>query len=91
MKLCFMPSGLFSYWLLQFLRTGRYGRSYGDLYARTSNGYWWSATAGSATNGRSLGTYTGYVNAQNNLFRGYGFALRCGATCNAVTSSTIQQ
>ena len=66
-------------WPLQFLRTGRYGRSYGDLYARTSNGYWWSDTAGSATYGRYLGTWTGNVVAQRNTFRGAGFALRCVA------------
>ena len=76
---------------VQFLRTGNYNRSYGDLASRTTNGNWWSDTAGSATNGRNLDTNTGNVNAQNNNWRGNGFALRCGATCNAVTSSTIQQ
>ena len=74
-----------------FLRTGHYARSYGNLAARTTDGNWWSATAGSATHGRYLGTWTGYVYAQNNYSRGLGLALRCGATCNAVTSSTIQQ
>ena len=63
-------------WPLQFLRTGYYHRSYGYL-ARTADGSWWSATAGSATHGRYLFTWTGYVNAQNNVFRGNGFALRC--------------
>ena len=78
-------------WPLQFLRTGYYDLSYGYLHARTTDGLWWSATAGSATYGRNLGTHTSGVNAQSNYFRGHGFALRCGATCNAVTSSTIQQ
>ena len=78
-------------WPLQFLRTDLYHRSYGYLASRTVDGRWWSATAGSATLGRHLGTYTGYVYAQNYNWRGNGFALRCTATCNAVTSSTIQQ
>ena len=86
-----MPSGLFNYWPLQFLRTGYYHRSEGYLGGRMAGGYWWSGTAGSATSGRNLSTWTDLVNAQDNLFRGRGFALRCGATCNAVTSSTIQQ
>ena len=64
-------------WPLQFLRTGHYGRSYGYLNERTTDGHWWSGTAGSATNGRLLNTWTGNVYAQYNLFRGYGFALRC--------------
>ncbi len=78
MKLCFMPSGLFNYWPLQFLRTGYYHRSYGYPTARTVNGIWWSSTAGSATYGRRLNTWTGNVHAQTNSFRGAGFALRCG-------------
>lgn len=48
----------------------------GYLYERTTNGYWWSDTASSATLGRYLSTWTGNVNAQNSYFRGYGFALR---------------
>ncbi len=73
-------------WPLQFLRTGFYYRSYGSLNVRTTGGYWWASTAGSATYGRNLYTWIGYVNAQYNDWRGYGFALRCGATCNGVTS-----
>ncbi len=69
-------------WPLQFLRTGHYRRSYGYLLVRTTAGYWWSGTAGSATNGRRLSTWTGNVNAQTNGFRGYGFALRCVAQRN---------
>ena len=63
-------------WPLQFLRTGNYHRSYGYLHGRTADGSWWSSTAGSATHGRSLATWTGSVYAQFNDFRGYGFALR---------------
>ncbi len=73
-------------WPLQFLRTGYYNRSYGYLHVRTTSGLWWSATAGSATGGRHLNTWTGGVGAQDRNFRGYGFALRCVATCNGVTS-----
>ncbi len=86
-----MPSGLFNYWPLQFLCTGYYNRSYGYLDGRTMIGDWWSSVAGSATYGRHLSTWIGNVDTQRNNIRGYGFALRCGATCNAVTSSTIQQ
>ena len=77
MKQSFMPSGLFNYWPLQFLRTGFYIRSYGFLTARTTHGYWWSDAAGSATNGRYLGAWPGNVVAQRNGFHGHGFALRC--------------
>ena len=66
-------------WPLQFLRTGRYHRSYGYLNVRTTYGTWWSGTAGSATHGRYLSTWTGNVGAQYNYFRGSGFALRCVA------------
>ena len=65
-----------SEWPLQFLRTGSYNRSYGSLLARTPDGHWWSDTAGSATTGRYLRTWTGDVRAQSNAFRGLGFALR---------------
>lgn len=50
--------------------------SYGRLANRTTDGSWWSATAGSATHGRYLATTTGYVHAQDNYWRGLGFALR---------------
>ena len=66
-------------WPLQFLRTGFYARSYGNLAARTVDGHWWSDTAGSATLGRRLATWIGNVDAQRNTFRGAGFALRCVA------------
>ena len=63
-------------WPLQFLRTGAYDRSYGYLNVRTTAGFWWSNTAGSATYGRALNTWSGNVYAQNYSFRGSGFALR---------------
>ena len=69
-------------WPLQFLRTGYYARSYGYLNVRTTHGHWWSGTAGSAAHGRYLSTWTGNVYAQNNSFRGGGFALRCVAQRN---------
>ena len=65
-------------WPLQFLRTGHYYRSYGYLRERTADGNWWSVTADSATHGRRLATYAGFVRAQTNYWRGTGFALRCG-------------
>ncbi len=64
-------------WPLQFLRTGYYNISYGNLASRTTSSIWWSDTAGSAVVGRVLNTYAGVVNAQSNNWRGYGFALRC--------------
>ena len=63
-------------WPLQFLRTGLYHRSYGYLDGRTTGGFWWSGTAGSATHGRTLYAWAGNVYAQNNHFRGFGIALR---------------
>jgi len=64
-------------WPLQFLRTGNYRRSYGYLAYRME-GVWWSGTVGSAIYGRRLGTSTGYVHAQNDNWRGLGFARCCG-------------
>ena len=62
---------------LNFLRTGYYVRSNGDIYVRVAGGNWWSTTAGSATYGHSLGTLPTAVYPQNNHYRGYGFAVRC--------------
>ncbi len=84
-----MPSGLFNSWPLQFLRTGYYDLSYGYLHARTTDGLWWSVTAGSATYGRYLDTWTGVVYAQIINFRGAGFALRCGVLMNIFASLFI--
>ena len=72
-----MPSGLFNYWPLQSLRTGYYRRSFGYLNGRTTEGAWWSGTAGSATHGCYLRTWPSHVDTQANYFRGLGFALRC--------------
>ncbi len=62
---------------LNFLRTGRYGRSYGYILERVARGYWWSTTAGSAAYGHYLSTGPTYVNPQGNDYRGYGLAVRC--------------
>ncbi len=62
-----------------FLRTGLYGRSNGNIYARAANGYWWSAIAGSEVYGRSLDTWRDGIDPQNNNSCGYGFAVRCVA------------
>ena len=62
---------------LNFLRTGYYSRSYGNIVERVANGYWWSFAAGSDVNGHLLGTLPTYVYLQNNNYRGYGFAVRC--------------
>ncbi len=60
-----------------FLRTGYYVRSDGYIFGRVTYGYWWSTTAGSATNGRYLGTDPTGVDPQCNYYRGRGFAVRC--------------
>ncbi len=62
---------------LNFLRTGHYGRSYGNIGARVTYGYWWSTTGGSATYGHGLNTSPADVSPQNNRYRGDGFAVRC--------------
>ena len=60
-----------------FLRTGYYYRSYGGVNERVANGFWWSTTAGSATDGHYLSTSPTHVSPQHNGYRGYGFAVRC--------------
>lgn len=62
---------------LSFLRTGGYYRSGGNVNYRTTGGYWWSATSGSAAIGRYLFTYPTFVDPQYGSYRGYGFAIRC--------------
>ncbi len=62
---------------LNFLRTGVYVRSNGLIFGRVTDGYWWSTTAGSATNGHYLDTYPTGVGPQDNNYRGHGFAVRC--------------
>ena len=56
-------------------RSGVYERSDGYVYARVTDGYWWSTTAGSATNGRYLGTDPTGVDPQCNYYRGSGFTV----------------
>ena len=63
--------------LLNFLRTGYYDRSYGNIYVRVLHGYWWSNVVGSATNSYGLVTYPTSIGLKNHHYRGYGFAVRC--------------
>lgn len=63
--------------LLDFLRTGYYDRSDGDMHGRITNGYWWSFVASSDMNGHYLATYPTGVVPQDDNYRGYGFAVRC--------------
>jgi len=62
---------------LNFLRTGYYYRTDGNVNNRTSSGDWWSDASSSDTNGYSLGTGSTNVFLQLNYSRGYGFAVRC--------------
>ena len=62
---------------LNFLRTGFYERSNGNVYARVTYGYWWSTTAGSATFGHYLGTDPTSVLPQSHGCRGFGLVVRC--------------
>jgi hypothetical protein len=53
------------------------GRGYGTSWNnRGSYGYYWSASLGSATNGRNLNFNSGGVNPQDNYYRFNGFAVR---------------
>lgn len=53
----------------------------GTVIDRTTDGYWWSRNASTATYANFLSTYfssnTGYVNAQRSRNRGVGFSIRC--------------
>ncbi len=62
---------------LNFLRTGYYDRSAGNVSSRTTGSHWWSATSASAADGRFLVTYSALVNPQVIDLRGFGFAIRC--------------
>jgi len=66
-----------SFWPLNFLRTGYYNRSDGNVNVRVTRGFWWSTTAGSNAYGLNLATNPTVVDPQNNYYRGYGFAVRC--------------
>ena len=60
-----------------FLRTGIYGRSDGYLYARVTNGNWWSTTSSSSAGSHFLDIYPMVVYPEGNNYRGHGFAVRC--------------
>ena len=62
---------------LDFVYTGNYNYNNGSLNNEGSNGNYWSRTANSGTNAYNLNFNSSNVNPQNNLNRGYGFALRC--------------
>ena len=62
---------------LNFLRTGDYRRSNGNIYERTMLGVWWPIAAGSATYGRYLNTAPTNINPQSSFHRGNGFTVRC--------------
>jgi uncharacterized protein (TIGR02145 family) len=50
------------------------------LNNQSTNGYYWSATANSATNGYNLNFSTSTVNPANNTNKYNGFAVRCITT-----------
>ncbi len=60
-----------------FLRTGYFSRSNGNIINRTAYGYWWSDASYSATNGHDLVTVPMGVVPQDLNYRGFGFAIRC--------------
>lgn len=62
---------------LGFVYTGNYNYNNGSLNNEGSYGNYWSRTANSGTGAYSLYFLSSNVNPQNNLNRGYGFALRC--------------
>ena len=65
---------------LNFVRSGSYQWSTGQVYHKGARGSWWSAAAPSATaNAQSLSTYSARVVPQNVLNKGYGLMLRCVA------------
>ena len=64
-------------WPLNFLRTGYYNRSYGNIHIRTSDGLWWSVANYSNINARRLNTYPSGIVPNGNGSRGTGFAVRC--------------
>ena len=56
-----------------------YGTSWSD---RGSNGYYWSSSLYSSTNGRSLDFGSGGVFPQSNYYRFYGFSVRAVQNCH---------
>lgn len=64
-------------WPLNFLRTGVYDRTNGNILNRTIISYHWTDLSGSATYGHNLYSSSTNVIIQNNYLRGNGFAIRC--------------
>ena len=77
--------------LLNFLRTGRYYRSGGNVYVRITGGDWWSTTAGSDVYGYALGTHPANTYPQGINSRGYGFAIRCGGRGGVREANTTRE
>ena len=63
--------------LLSFLRSGFYYYSTGVPTERASNGFYWSSSRDSRTNGYRLSFNSTYLRPQGGDSRGRGFALRC--------------
>ncbi|MCL2561435.1 MAG: hypothetical protein FWE10_03820 [Rikenellaceae bacterium] len=63
--------------LVEFPATGNRNVSSGALNNVGSNGYNWSATPSSATNGFNLNFNSTSVNPSNSNNRGNGFPVRC--------------
>ena len=59
---------------LQMKRNGWYN---GGLYAKGTDGNWWSSTATSGTNAYNMYVYASNLNPQNSNNKLYGFSLRC--------------
>lgn len=76
---------------LNFLRTGDYRRSNGNIYGRVAGGYWWSTTAGSATYGHNLNTLPTDVYPQYNNYRGNGFAVLVTSLSLSVTAASSRK
>ena len=67
-------------WPLQFMVTGQYYRSSGDIRSLTTVGAWWSGVSGSvgsAVNGHRMIELAGEVYAQANNWRSWGHTIRC--------------
>ncbi len=64
---------------LNFMRTGYYHYSNGDLRYRLAAGVWWSGSSSSPVDAYDLGTTTANIVPQYTDNRGVGFAIRCVA------------
>lgn len=63
--------------MFNFLRTGFYVRSDGDLWNRTLHSYWWISIGASTTKAKGIFASSSNVNAQGIYARGTGLAIRC--------------